>query len=204
LAPSGGQAPCGAASGPKEPPWSRAPASENDPVITGTLLLADAKTHHHRLGAGFDLLLLAHVACVIVALGAVVVSGVQAMRILTVPTGSPFPPTLRRYFAPGVNWVGRTLYGVPIFGFALLATSGGVFDLGDDWVGIGLALWAAAALCCEVFLWPAERQIQNVLAGSADPPVPSTLRAPAQTVAAMSVLLVVVLVTATVLMVAQP
>lgn len=172
-------------------------------MITGALLLADAKTHHHRLGAWFDLLLLAHVACVIVALGAVVVSGVQAVRILTL-TGSPFPPTLRRYFAPGVNWVGRTLYGVPILGFALLATSGGVFDLGDDWVGIGLALWAAAALCSEAFLWPAERQIQNVLAGSADPPVPSTLRAPAQTIAAMSVVLVVVLLTATVLMVAQP
>jgi len=190
--------------GPKGPPEPPAPGSENDPMITGTLLLADSETHHHHLGTGFDLLLLAHVACVIVGGGAIVVSGVQALRVLTLPTGSPFPPALRRYFAPGVNWVGRTLYGVPIFGFALLATSGGVFDLGDGWVGIGLALWAATALCAEAFLWPAERQIQNVLAGPDDPPAPSTLRAPAQISVAMSVVLVVLLLIATVLMVAQP
>jgi hypothetical protein len=173
-------------------------------MITGALVLADSKSHHHPLGAGFDLLLLAHVACVLVGLGAIVVSGVQALRILTLATASPVSPALRRYFAPGINWVGRTLYGVPIFGFSLLATSGGRFDLGDDWVGIGLALWGVAALCAEGLLWPAERRIQAVLAGPDDPLAPVTLRSPARTIAATSVLLVVVLLIATVLMVAQP
>jgi len=172
-------------------------------VITGTQALRDAHPHHPPPGAGFDLLLLAHVACVIVGLGAIVVSGIQALRVLALPAGSPVPPTLLRYFAPGVNWVGRTLYGVPVFGFALLAASGGAFDLGDEWVVLGLTLWGVAALCSEGLLWPSERRIQAALAGPEAPP-PAALRSAARTIAALAALLVVVLITATVLMVAQP
>jgi hypothetical protein len=172
-------------------------------VTTCTQALAGAHAHHTPVGAGFDLLLLAHVACVIVGLGAIVVSGVQALRLLALPNGSPAPPTLLRYFAPGVNWVGRTLYGVPVFGFALLATSGGAFGLGDEWVGLGLTLWAVAAGCAEGLLWPSERRIQVALAGSGAAS-PAALRSAARTIAAVAALLVVVLITATVLMVAQP
>jgi uncharacterized membrane protein len=165
--------------------------------------LKDAQAHHAPLGTGFDLLLLAHVACVIVGLGAVAVSGIQALRLLALPDASPVPPTLRTYFAPGVNWVGRTLYGVPIFGFGLLAASGGAFDLGDEWVVLGLTLWGVAALCAEGLLWPAERRIQAALAGP-EAPSSATLSSAARTIPALAVLLVVVLITATVLMVAQP
>jgi uncharacterized membrane protein len=174
-------------------------------VITRALVLADSGTHRPPLGAGFDLLLLAHVACVVVGLGAIVVSGVQALRLLTLPSEAPLPATLLRYFGPGTNWVGRTLYGVPLFGFALLGASGGAFDLGDAWVTIGLVLWGVAALCAEGLLWPAERRIQRALSGtSRSLQAPSTYRAPARSVAAVGVVLVVVLVAATVLMVAQP
>ena len=171
-------------------------------MITGALVLAAPTTHRPPVGAGFDLLLLAHVACVIVGLGAIVVSGVQARRLLAVPAGAPVPASLLRYFRPGTNWVGRTLFGVPLFGFALLADSGGAFDLGEGWVAIGLALWALAALSAEGLLWPAERRIQAALGDAAAAAGP--LRAPARRITAVAALLVVVLVTASVLMVAQP
>jgi hypothetical protein len=177
-------------------------ASENDRVITRAEVRG-AQAHHTPVGAGFDLLLLAHVACVIVGLGAIVVSGIQALRLLALPAGSPVPPTLLRYFAPGVNWVGRTLFGVPVFGFALLVASGGAFDLGDEWVVLGLTLWGAAAVCAEGLLWPSERRIQAALAGS-EAASPATLRSAARTIAAVAAMLVVVLMTATVVMVAQP
>jgi len=178
-------------------------ASENDRVLTPAQALTGARAHHTPLGAGFDLLLLAHVTCVIVGLGAIVVSGIQALRLLSLPQGAPVPPTLVRYFAPGANWVGRALYGVPVFGFALLAASGGAFGLGDEWVVLGLTLWAVAAGCAEGLLWPAERRIQATLAGP-EAAAPAALGPPARTIAALAALLVVVLIAATVLMVAQP
>ncbi|HXQ19390.1 MAG TPA: hypothetical protein VN781_07145 [Acidimicrobiales bacterium] len=172
-------------------------------MLTGWGALAGGVPPGHRLGPGFDLLLVAHVACVIVGLGAIAVSGVQAVRVRRVAHGTPVPPALLRYFGPGPNWVGRTLFGVPIFGFALLGASGGSFRLGDDWVVLGLVLWGVAALCAEGLLWPAERRVQRALAEPAGPAAPDWRRA-AGRIGAVSGLLVAVLLTATVLMVAQP
>ncbi len=61
---------------------------------------------------------------------------------------------MRRYFRPGVNWAGRALYGVPVFGFALVAASDGAFDAGDAFVAVGLVLWLVAAVLAEVVVWP--------------------------------------------------
>ena len=65
--------------------------------------------------------------------------------------------------APGVNWAGRTVYGIPVFGFALLAMSQGAYALGQGWVLGGLALFAGVALLGEGVLWPAERRLQIAL-----------------------------------------
>ena len=58
---------------------------------------------------------------------------------------APLPEPLRRYFRPGFNWAGRAVYGIPVFGFALLAMSQGAYALGDGWVLAGLALFVAVA-----------------------------------------------------------
>src|SRR5580700_1901695 len=135
---------------------------------------------HLALGAdkpAFDLLLIGHVACTIFGFGALATSGVQAFRLRRNGAGS----TLVRYFAPGVNWVGRFVYGVPVFGFALLADSDDHLRIGDAWVVTGLVLWALAIGAAEGFLWPAERRIQAALAeggpdGASTPIGPSTRR----------------------------
>jgi hypothetical protein len=125
-------------------------------------------THHEPTGAAFDIVLVFHVICVLVGLGTVVASAVQAGRLRRAGAG-PVPPGLRAYFAPGVNWAGRSLYGVPVFGFALLGMSGGFFHLADGWVLWGLVLWVLAVFGAEWALWPAERRIQVALAAAGDP-----------------------------------
>jgi len=162
-------------------------------------------------GAAFDIVLLLHVASVVVGLGAIVVSGIQAGRLLAAAgdgaPGSPVgdvPPTLRAYFAPGVNWVGRVLYAVPVLGFALLALSGGAFGLDDTWVQLGLGLWAVATVSAEGLLWPAERRVQSLLGAAGGDIGSPELRRACRVTCLSAAGLVAVLLAAVVLMVSQP
>jgi Predicted integral membrane protein (DUF2269) len=163
--------------------------------------------HHQPDGAAFDVVLLLHVACVVVGLvtvGAGAATATQLRRLLGSPL--PLPDTLRRYFRPGVNWAGRTVYGIPVFGFALLAMSQGAYALGQGWVLAGLAIFAAVALLGEGALWPAEQRLQVALSSGADrdSSLGPTLDHDATVMARAAVAALVLLVAGTVLMVAQP
>jgi len=182
-------------------------------------------------GAAFDVVLLAHIGCVLVGLGAVVVSGVQGRRLLANP--ADVSPSLRRYYRPGANVAGRALYGVPVFGFALVSMSGGYYRLADAWVLAGLVLFGVAAVVGEAVLWPAERVAQEELAevrqtagpATTDPcdrphgaelaePAgllgcntggdPERLRRAARRVCVAALVVALVVLAATVIMVAQP
>ncbi len=150
--------------------------------------------------AGFDLLLIAHVACAIIGFGVLVTSGIQAARLAR--SGAGAPPALRNYFAPGFNWAGRVLYGVPVFGFLLVDDSSERFSIGDPWVVAGIALWCASILAAELALWPAERRIQAVLASGADPG--RGIARDCRLVGALGGALGLVFVAMTVVMVAKP
>ena len=115
--------------------------------------------------ATYDLVLLAHVLAALVAMVALVVAGgfALALRGALGRTG-PLPPAVVRYFRPGVNWVGRVLFLVPVLGVALIAMSGGQWGYSDGWVTIGLGAWVAVAFVAEGVLWPAERRLQEVVA----------------------------------------
>jgi hypothetical protein len=115
-------------------------------------------------GALYTCFLLLHVVCAVVGFGAMVITGVQAGRARHGPT-SAHAQAVRRYFGPGVNWAARVIYLVPVFGFVLLAVSGGTFDVSDTFVLTGLGLWAAATVVAEVVFWPAERRVQRVVTG---------------------------------------
>ena len=170
--------------------------------------------HHQPDGAAFDIVLLLHVACVVVGVvttAAAAATATRLRRLLGSPL--PLPETLRRYFLPGINWAGRTVYGIPLFGFALLAMSQGAYALGQGWVLGGLAVFAAVVLVGEGVLWPAEQRLQAALAqrdrgeagGEGEGDV--TGRNPAHDATLMSraaVAALVLLVVGTVLMVAQP
>jgi len=120
---------------------------------------------------------------------------------LALARSGPDADPVRRYYRPGVNWAGRVLFLVPVFGFALIGLSHGEWSLSDGWITIGLMLWAGAALVAEVVLWPAERSLQ--MAVGEGRPV-ADIRARCHQVAALSGVFLVVLVVATVVMVGKP
>jgi hypothetical protein len=161
--------------------------------------------HHQPDGAAFDIVLLLHVGCVVVGLVTTATAAATATRLRRL-LGSPvpLPEPLRRYFAPGTNWAGRTVYGIPVFGFALLALSRGVYTLGQGWVLGGLALFAGAALVGEGVMWPAERRLQVALTSTDVPPPVESLDQDAAAMSRAATTALVLLVAGTVLMVAQP
>lgn len=163
--------------------------------------------HHQPDGAAFDIVLLAHVGCVVVGLVTTATAAATAARLRRL-LGSPLPlpEPLRRYFRPGINWAGRTVYGIPVFGFALLALSQGAYALGQGWVLGGLAIFGAVALLGEGVLWPAEQRLQVALSQSdaASPPTPELVDRDATAMSRAAVAALVLLLAGTVLMVAQP
>ncbi len=155
-------------------------------------------------GAVYTILLMLHVLCALVGFGTMVMTGAQAARARRGPS-APAAAAVLRYFRPGVNWAGRALYGVPVFGFSLIATSNGAFSSGDGFVVVGLTVWIAATLLAEVVVWPGERRIQAELThgwteGGATPVLDRDCRQ----VAAAAVVLALLFVLATVLMIGKP
>src|ERR1700722_18444363 len=162
---------------------------------------------HQPDGAAFDIVLLLHVLCVVVGLVTTVAAAATAARLRRLLAASvPLPEPVRRYFRPGVNWAGRAIWGIPIFGFALLAMSRGAYGLRDGWVMGGLVIFVVVALLAEGVLYPAERRVQAGLA-SDDGTVPEVVGAAGRDatvmVRAASAALVLLLL-GTVLMIAQP
>ncbi len=155
-------------------------------------------------GAAFDIVLMAHVASAIIGFGALVTTGVQAARARRGP-GAPGAEGVRRYFRPGINWMARALYGVPVFGLALVAMSQGSFAMSDHFVDIGLGLWLAATLLAEIVVWPGERRLQQVVSsGWGDAQSMNTLEHTGRAVALAAAGLGCIFVVAVVVMFAKP
>jgi hypothetical protein len=175
-----------------------------------TQISAGGRVDHPPNSPAFDVVLLLHVAAVVVGLGAVVVSGIQAARLYSIAKSghgarvAEVPASVREYFAPGVNWVGRVLYAVPVFGFALLGLSRGRFGVDQPWVLAGLALWAAATGVAEWLHWPAERRIQVLLGGDGEEHRWAEVGRTCRAVCVTATGLVVLLLAAIVLMVSRP
>jgi hypothetical protein len=121
----------------------------------------DVAVHHQPDGPAFDIVLIVHVGCVVVGLVTLVAGATTASQLRTVlRRGSAFPDAVARYFRPGVNWAGRSVYGIPVFGFVLLALSHGAYSLHDGWVMAGLFILVLVVVVAESLLWPAERRLQ--------------------------------------------
>jgi uncharacterized membrane protein len=168
----------------------------------------DVGVHHQPDGPAFDVVLIIHVGCVVVGLATLVASATTASRLrTTLRGGSALPETLKRYFRPGVNWVGRSIYGIPVFGFLLLALSHGAYSLREGWVMGGLFILVVTVLVAEGALWPAERRLQDALLSLSEgggASVSKQVRREAQTVVFSAAVALVLLVLGSALMVAQP
>jgi hypothetical protein len=167
--------------------------------------------HSQPSGAAFDLVLLMHVGCVVAGLATASTAAATANRLRRVlAEHGHVPDSVRRYFRPGVNWAGRALWGIPVFGFALLAMSQGAYDWRQGWVLGGLAIFTAVALLGEGVLWPTERRVQATLhtegtADDHDGAVSLTaIGTDIQLMARSATAMVVLLLLGIVLMIAQP
>ena len=163
--------------------------------------------HHQPDGPAFDIVLILHVGCVVVGLTTTVASALSAARLRSLlRTAAPLPEGVQRYFRPGVNWAGRTLYGIPIFGFGLLALSHGAYGLHDGWIMGGLAIFVGVVLVAEGVLWPAERRLQLSLVALPDrgAAAEESVGRDARALELAAGLTLVLLVVGSALMVAQP
>jgi hypothetical protein len=166
-----------------------------------------AGVHGQPDGPAFDIVLLLHVACVVAGLAAMVTSAATAARLRRLlGAAASLPDAVVRYFRPGVNWVGRSIYGIPVFGFALLAMSRGAYALADGWVAAGLAVFVVVALLGEGVLWPAERRLQVAVGMVSDAAIGAgpPLGRDAQLVVWSATAAIALLIVGTFLMVAQP
>lgn len=171
-----------------------------------TQVLGSAVGASFNRSAAYDLLLLAHALCALVGTGATAASGVAAWQVRG--PGGPSAGAAR-YFRPGPDLAGRTLYGVPVLGVALVALSHGVWSYSDTWVVSGMVMWAMAVVIGEVILWPGEAALAALVAGSVDPRSGEGRsgdgrRGPALRVAAAAAAVVVLVMASAVLMVAKP
>jgi hypothetical protein len=158
---------------------------------------------HQPTGAAFDLVLLLHTAAAAVGLVSTVTAAATGSRLRRVlGATAPLPDALQRYFRPGVNWVGRVVYTVPLLGVALVAMSNGAYSYGDAWIVAGLALFVGVVLLCEMAAWPAERRLQLALGAAA--PDASALGRDASALTRSAGAAAVLLIAAVVVMVAQP
>jgi uncharacterized membrane protein len=162
--------------------------------------------HQPPDGPAFDIVLVLHVGCVVVGMATAATSAAIALRFRRLLGDSaPIPQSVMRYFRPGVNWAGRSVYGIPLFGLLLLPLSHGAYSLRDGWVTAGLSIFVVVVLVSEGMLWPAERRLQDALLTlrRSGAPAEDVLR-DARAMSGSAVLAIVLLVVGSALMVAQP
>jgi hypothetical protein len=168
----------------------------------------DVGVHPQPNGPAFDTVLILHVGCVVVGLATLVASATTAVRLrTTLQGGGALPEALVRYFRSGVNWVGRSIYGIPVFGFLLLALSHGAYSLREGWVMGGLLILVGTVLVAEGALWPAERRLQAALFSlrqGGGVSVGEEVLREARTMVLSATVALVLLVLGSALMVAQP
>ena len=173
-------------------------------VSVATQWLAAGEVRPVPTGALYSVLLVLHVAAAVVGYGALLVTGVQAARARRGPA-QPDAEGVRRYFRPGINWAGRSLYAVPVLGFVLVADSRSAFSSGDAFVVVGLVLLAISVVVAEAVVWPAERRIQEIVTERwGEERFRATLERDCTMVATASAVLTVLFVVAVVVMVGKP
>lgn len=154
-------------------------------------------------GAAFDVVLIFHVGLMLVGLASVLATGVQAWRARAGPEAQS-ASSVARYFRPGINWPGRSIYLVLVLGLVLVAMSRGAYDFGDPFVQIGLGLWIAAAALAELVVWPGERRLQRIISDRSWPASTDESAGIGARVALSAWAVCVVLLIATVVMVQKP
>jgi len=152
----------------------------------------------------FDLVLIVHVLVGVVAVVVLGAAYVAAAGLGRVAAGEPWPDAAGRFFTPGPDLAGRTVYLVPLSGLALVGLSRGEFHLDDPFVSAGLALAAGVIAIGEVLVFPASTRLGRRVHGSGTAPSDGAWRADLSRLRWGVDAMVLGLVVAAILMVAKP
>jgi hypothetical protein len=147
------------------------------------------------------ILLVAHVTAAVIAYGALGATGAFARSARTVD--DPFSQErLLRFFRPGHNVASQVLYAVPLLGLGVLFTepSG---DLTRAYPWIGVAIWTVSIGVATGWLWPAEHELQSLLATGPAPGARAVVRGQARGVERAAIVLTGCFVVALVVMVGR-
>jgi hypothetical protein len=112
----------------------------------------------------FDVLLIIHVlVAVLSAITAGALYGAAA-SLDRCSEDEPWPSKSKRFFTPGPEIAGRSLYGIPLTGVLLVLVSQDHYSLATGFVGVGIALWLGAVALAELFVFRPAAKIRTLIA----------------------------------------
>jgi hypothetical protein len=152
----------------------------------------------------YDLMLLVHIGVALIALISTVASGAAARSLRKASAGAPWPQAGARYFSPGPDLVGRSLYLIPLSGAALIGLSHGAASYHDVFVMIGLTLWVLVALIAELAIFRPGDQLRLLIDAGPNAPSDDAWRRRVSSICLGVDAVVLLIVGAAIVMIAQP
>lgn len=113
----------------------------------------------------YNLFYLLHIVAVVVGLGSVILNGVYAAQAKARTGAGALAIFEAMQF---VTWKVAEwfIYSIPIWGFALLGLSDGVFEFGETWVWLSFVLYLVAVGVSHAVMRPAAESYRAALAGA--------------------------------------
>jgi hypothetical protein len=152
----------------------------------------------------YDVVLLVHVAFGVVAVVASVASAAAARSLERARPDTEWPASAVRYFSPGPEIAGRSLYVIPLTGVLLIGIGRGTVSFHDAFVQIGLGIWLVVAVVAERSVFAPAVELRRTIASCARVPADDAWRRAAVRVRWGVDVVVVLVLFAAVIMVAQP
>jgi uncharacterized membrane protein len=114
----------------------------------------------------YNVFFLLHILAIVLGFGAVMLNGVYAAQVKA-RTGLSALAVAEANTFVGFKVAEWIIYTVPIWGFALLGLSDGVWELGDTWVWLSLLLYLAGLGISHALLRPTVQRFNTTLGQAA-------------------------------------
>jgi uncharacterized membrane protein len=117
----------------------------------------------------YDFFLLLHLVAAIVGFGGVLLNGLYGAQAKQRPGPGGLAIVEANYWV-SVNVAEKAIYLVPIFGFALIGLSDGLYEFSQTWVTASLVLYVIGLVNARLVLLPTQRHMINMMKeGPPDP-----------------------------------
>ena len=152
----------------------------------------------------FDLVLIVHIAAVVVSLVIMVAMYAAAISLGRGVPGRAWPGGAVRFFSPGREVAGRTLYLIPLSGIVLVLVSHESYTFSTSFVVSGSVLWLIAIVVAEVMIFRSASRLRLLISRQSVVPEVTQWSRPVSLLRWGIDAVVVLLILGSILMVAQP